>query len=71
MPIHEFKCKKCGKIIEMIIPINDNTNKYCPYCGEQMERLISLSNFKLIGDGWYQTDYTEKNDKNEKKDENV
>jgi len=44
MPIYDFKCKKCGKVSELLIRSVDNQEAICPDCGSSnMERLISSS----------------------------
>ncbi|MGC9195610.1 MAG: FmdB family zinc ribbon protein [Syntrophobacteraceae bacterium] len=49
MPIHEFKCKKCGKIFESLFLTKSEKEKVvCPACGTaQVEPLIST--FSLSG----------------------
>ena len=44
----------------------------CPECGKSsLRRLISAPNFRLKGEGWYETDFKKENRKNvaDKKDE--
>jgi len=45
MPIYDFKCKKCGRVSEMLVlPGKDSQDVSCPECGSgNMERLISSS----------------------------
>ena len=59
MPIYEFECKKCHKIFEYVEKSINFDDHYCPICHEKLKKVISLSNFKLKGDGWYATDYKE------------
>jgi putative FmdB family regulatory protein len=51
MPIHEFKCKKCGKIFEYLcIRSDDKEHAVCPVCGhDKME--TQLSTFSSSGAG--------------------
>ena len=67
MPIYEYECKNCHEKFEFIVPLSD-TQKWCPKCGKQLKKLISLSNFKLVGDGWYVTDYKNTKVNDEKED---
>jgi putative FmdB family regulatory protein len=53
MPLYEFKCPKCGKIVERLQKYSDPA----PVCCTAMTRLTSLSSFHLKGSGWYSTDY--------------
>ena len=66
MPIYEYKCIKCGKILEHFIK---NINKtLSPLCfdeccnGEQTERIVSSTSFQLKGGGWYKDGYTKHGD---------
>ncbi|MCL5405564.1 MAG: zinc ribbon domain-containing protein, partial [Deltaproteobacteria bacterium] len=49
MPIHEFKCKKCGKVFESLcLSSGDKDKVVCPSCGHsEVEPLIST--FSLSG----------------------
>ncbi|MGC8493558.1 MAG: FmdB family zinc ribbon protein [Syntrophobacteraceae bacterium] len=49
MPIHEFKCKKCGMLFEAIcLRIDEKDKAACPSCGgNDVEPLIST--FSLSG----------------------
>ncbi|MCK5709771.1 MAG: zinc ribbon domain-containing protein [Deltaproteobacteria bacterium] len=57
MPIYEYECKKCGRIIEELQSFSDPPLKKCKHCKGKLEKLISLSSFQLTGTGWYSTDY--------------
>ncbi|MDD3553014.1 MAG: zinc ribbon domain-containing protein [Deltaproteobacteria bacterium] len=57
MPIYEYECKKCNKIIEHMQKISDPNLETCPECGGEVQKLISHSSFHLKGNGWYVTDY--------------
>jgi putative FmdB family regulatory protein len=51
---YEYKCDNCGKF-EVIQKITDDRLKRCPRCGgNEIKRLISSSNFILLGTGWYE-----------------
>ncbi len=56
MPIYEYECKYCNEKYELFLPV-EHKIPYCQKCGRKMKKLISLSNFKLVGNGWYETDY--------------
>ena len=68
MPIYEYKCTnpKCKHINEVIFfDINNATDKViCSKCYRRANRIISLSNFILKGDGWYDKPKKEKKDGN-------
>ena len=61
MPIYEYECKNCGRITEALQSFSDPPLKKCGHCKKnKLEKLISLSSFKLEGTGWYATDYVKK-----------
>ena len=57
MPIYEYKCGKCGKIIEITQKFSDVPLTKCPSCSGKLSKLISNCSFHLKGNGWYVTDY--------------
>lgn len=62
MPIYEFRCEDCGKIVVHRLPISSNQQVVkCDYCGEiSAKRIISASTFVLKGGGWYASGYNKK-----------
>ncbi|GAB6177260.1 hypothetical protein JCM16814_21510 [Desulfobaculum senezii] len=51
MPIHEFRCEKCGNEFEELV-IGSTTQVKCPSCGsEKTEKLLSCCQFKSAGGG--------------------
>ncbi len=59
MPIYEYLCQKCGEF-EVTQKITDEALGLCPTCGQMVKKLISNTSFKLMGTGWYLTDYARK-----------
>lgn len=59
MPIYEYKCKKCDKIIESIQRFNDKPLTKCD-CGGRLSKLMSKNSFLLQGTGWYKDGYQNK-----------
>jgi putative FmdB family regulatory protein len=57
MPIYEYSCRKCGKVIERIQKFSDPPLRRHPGCGGTLTKLVSQSAFQLKGSGWYVTDY--------------
>ncbi|MBW2109002.1 MAG: zinc ribbon domain-containing protein [Deltaproteobacteria bacterium] len=57
MPIYEYECRKCGRIIEAYQKFSDAPLKKCDKCSGKLQKLISHSTFHLKGTGWYVTDY--------------
>jgi putative FmdB family regulatory protein len=74
MPIYEYECENCGKILEAFQKFSEKPLNQCDHCAGRLNRLISQSTFHLKGTGWYVTDYgkgnsgpsTPSNDKAEK-----
>jgi putative FmdB family regulatory protein len=60
MPLHEYKCARCGKTFEVIQKFSDAPLSVHPECGGEVEQLLSAPAFHLKGTGWYATDYAKK-----------
>ena len=61
MPLYEYKCNSCGAVFEVIQKFSDDPLAvHDSGCGGAVERLLSLSGFRLKGTGWYATDYGRK-----------
>jgi putative FmdB family regulatory protein len=68
MPVYEYECPTCNKIIEVQQRISDDPLSTCPDCGGKVKKLVSMSSFQLKGGGWYSDGYSSKpNDAAEKK----
>ena len=66
MPIYEYECNACGERHEFIQKFSEGPKRKCPSCGKQrLRKLVSAAAFHLKGDGWYVTDFR---DKDKKKD---
>lgn len=60
MPIYEYRCKKCGTQIEVLIRSSDKPPARCRKCGGGLEKMISSPAIQFKGEGWYITDYARK-----------
>ncbi len=60
MPIYEYECKKCGRLLEAFQKFSDAPLKKCKECSGKLQKFISHSTFHLKGTGWYVTDYANK-----------
>ncbi len=60
MPIYEYECTKCSRIVEAWQKFSDKPLGTCKYCSGKLHKLISQSSFHLKGTGWYVTDYANK-----------
>ena len=72
MPIYEYQCDDCNHVLDALQKVNDKPLVDCPECGKKsLRRLISAPNFRLKGEGWYETDFKKENRKNvaDKKDD--
>jgi putative FmdB family regulatory protein len=57
MPIYEYKCNNCERIVEVMQKFSDKPLTRCPACSGKISRIISNCSFHLKGTGWYVTDY--------------
>jgi len=65
MPIYEYKCSECGHVMDALQGVNDSPLEVCPECSEKsLKKLISAPNFRLSGEGWYETDFKTGSKKN-------
>jgi putative FmdB family regulatory protein len=52
MPIYEFKCRQCGRVVEVLQRGDEDREVQCHGCGSRdMERMISASNLIRMGCG--------------------
>ena len=58
MPIYEFVCEKCGRIVERLQKVSDPPPDACPECGSKMAKIMSRNSFQLKGGGWYKDLYS-------------
>jgi putative FmdB family regulatory protein len=76
MPIYEYKCRKCGSLIEVLQKVHAAPLKICSHCGGELKKQVSIPAIQFKGSGWYITDYAQKGtnhtaapEKNSKKEE--
>src|SRR6478736_10265668 len=58
MPIYEFVCEACGRIVERLQKLTDPPPDACPECGGKMAKIMSRNSFQLKGGGWYKDLYS-------------
>ncbi|MEM7612145.1 MAG: zinc ribbon domain-containing protein [Pseudomonadota bacterium] len=64
MPIYEYACQECGHTLDALQKIADEPLRDCPACkAPALKRKISAPNFRLKGQGWYETDFKKDGDK--------
>jgi putative FmdB family regulatory protein len=60
LPLYEYRCRKCGTVVEKIQKFSDTPLTKCEKCGGKLEKLVSASAIQFKGSGWYVTDYARK-----------
>lgn len=63
MPMYEYRCEGCERVIEVRQKFSDAPLTICETCGAPLEKLISQTGFALKGGGWYQQGYSEASSK--------
>ncbi len=55
MPIYEYSCQSCGKVIDVLQKFSDPAPETCSQCGtaNSLTKIVSRSSFVLKGGGWY------------------
>ena len=65
MPIYEYKCQSWAHYFEVLQRISEEPLSACPECKKNtLKKLVSAPNFRLKGQGWYETDFKKDNQKN-------
>src|SRR5262245_14022547 len=57
MPIYEYQCSSCGRIVEVIQKFDDAPLDRCEECSGEMQKIFSRTSFQLEGGGWYGSGY--------------
>lgn len=58
MPIYEYECPNCQFVKERLVLTSKPRRPMCPRCRQaKMNKIMSVSSFRLKGTGWYATDY--------------
>jgi putative FmdB family regulatory protein len=58
MPIYEFVCEACGRLVERLQKVTDPPPDGCPECSGKMAKIMSRNSFQLKGGGWYKDLYS-------------
>lgn len=60
MPIYEYSCSSCGKLVDVLQKLSDPPPAKCESCGAEgtMSKVVSRSSFVLKGGGWYSDLYS-------------
>ena len=57
MPLYEYRCLKCGHVVEVLQKFSDRPLRKCSLCSGKLEKLISRTSFHLKGGGWFAHGY--------------
>ena len=61
MPNYDYKCKKCGDVVEVFHRISDESKYMCKKCGSELVKQLSAgAGIIFKGSGFYTTDYKRK-----------
>jgi putative FmdB family regulatory protein len=60
MPAYDFKCTKCGDVVEVTRPASDDSAVACPECGGSTRRVFGPVGVHFKGAGFHATDYKKK-----------
>lgn len=58
MPIYEYACQRCGRLVEVMQKVSEPGPAKCEACKGKMTRVMSRSSFQLKGGGWYRDLYS-------------
>jgi len=49
MPIYEYRCNQCGKVIEILVGVGSYSDSLvCQHCGSHnLEKILSVSSFTV------------------------
>ncbi len=64
MPVYEYECQSCEKVMEIQQRMSDDPLTNCPDCDGPVKKLVSMSSFQLKGGGWYADGYSSASGKN-------
>ena len=64
MPIWEYECTECGKVIEKIVQLNSadeeefTIDETCECGSDTFKKIMSSNSFRLAGSGWADDGYS-------------
>ena len=65
MPIYGYRCTNCEHTLDALQKMSDDPLVDCPACNEPtLKRQLSAPRFRLKGQGWYETDFKQDNQRN-------
>ncbi len=58
MPVYEYECKACEKVLEVQQKMADDPLTNCPECDGPVKKIMSMNSFQLKGGGWFSDGYS-------------
>ena len=56
MPIYDYACTDCGRVVEVVHGVNGQGPQACETCGGPMKKLLSSPAVHFKGSGWAKKD---------------
>ncbi len=56
MPLYDYRCVSCGKVVEVRHGFDEQHKGTCPTCGGALERVFNAAPIHFKGSGFYVTD---------------
>ena len=56
--VYEYECLQCQYRFEAQQKLSDAPLKVCEKCGGELQKLVSVCSFQLVGNGFHKTDYS-------------
>lgn len=56
MPIYDYKCHNCERVVERKKSFYDTSAETCSECSAEMTRQLSVPSVQFKGSGFYSTD---------------
>ena len=56
MPTYEYRCKDCGRHLEVVQSFKDDPITECPHCGGVLKKVFGNVGIAFKGTGFYKTD---------------
>jgi putative FmdB family regulatory protein len=56
MPIYDYACTDCGRVVEVVHGVNGHGPQACATCGGPMRKLLSTPAVHFKGSGWAKKD---------------
>jgi putative FmdB family regulatory protein len=56
MPIYDYACNECGRVVEVVHGVNGLGPQACETCGGSMKKLLSSPAVHFKGSGWAKKD---------------